>query len=107
MASVLYVRVRSSLEREELERRAIERRPRFEEVPGLLQKVYGRDPKTGDACGIYFFDNADSLARYKESELARTIPQAYEAVDVRAEVYEVMFSLRPERGPLTDAPGTS
>lgn len=104
MAAVLYVRVRSSLDRAELERRILERRPRFENVPGLLQKVYGRDPETGDMCGIYFFDSNESLVGFRQSELARTIAQAYAAEEVRGEVYDVMYSLRPERGPLADGP---
>ena len=102
MAVVLFVRVKSDLEYEQLEPRLLERRPRFRDVPGLLQKVYGRDPETGAVCGIYFFDSADSLSRFKKSELAQTIAQAYEAVDVRREVYDVLYSLRPERGPLAD-----
>lgn len=101
MAAVLFVRAKSNLERKEIERRLLERFPRFRDVPGLLQKVYGEDPETGDICGIYFFDSAESLRRFKESELAKTIPQAYEAVDIRKEVYDVLFSLRPERGPFT------
>lgn len=102
MANILYVRIKSDLERSEFERRLLERRPRFQEVPGLLQKVYGRDPETGDVCGIYFFDSAESLSQFKDSDLAKSIPQAYEAVDVRREVYDVLYSLRPECGPLDD-----
>lgn len=102
MAKILYVRVKSELERSEFDRRLRERRPRFREVPGLLQKVYGRDPETGDVCGIYFFDSAESLTQFKESDLARSIPEAYEAVEVRTEVYDVLYSLRPERGPVSD-----
>lgn len=96
MPAVLFVRVKSSLDAKELERRTIERKPRFLEVPGLLQKVYERDPATGDACGIYFFESHEAFGA---SELARTIPTAYEAIDVRREVYDVLFPLRPERGP--------
>ena len=55
MGNVLFVRVKSNLARKELERRVLERRPRFMDVPGLLQKIYGRDDATGDVCGIYFF----------------------------------------------------
>lgn len=35
-----------------------------------------------------------------QSELAKTIPGAYEATNVRREVYEVLYPLKPERGPL-------
>jgi len=100
MATILFVRIKSDLAFEELERRAIERRPRFEEVPGLVQKVYGKDPASGDVCGIYFFEDEASLAAYRDSELAKSIPAAYEATEVRPEVFDVMFSLYPERGPV-------
>jgi len=100
MPAILFVRVKSNLEPVEFDRRLLERRPRFQEVPGLTQKVYGRDNATGDVCGIYFFESAEALAAFRNSELARTIPSAYEAVDVRREVYDVLYSLWPDRGPL-------
>jgi hypothetical protein len=100
MAVILFVRVKSQLDEEELERRLIERRPRFHEVPGLVQKIYGRDEATGDVCGIYFFEDQAALAAFRETELAKTIPTAYEAVEIRREVYDVLYPLHPERGPL-------
>jgi hypothetical protein len=102
MENILFVRISSDLDTEEFDRRLLERRPRFLEVPGLVQKIYGRDPGTGDVCGIYFFESADALAAFRDSELARTIPTAYEATSVRREVYEALFPLRPDRGPLTE-----
>jgi heme-degrading monooxygenase HmoA len=102
MAAILFVRITSALDAQEFERRLAERRPRFREVPGLVQKIYGRDPETGDVCGVYFFESDEALAAFRETELARTIPTAYEAVDVRREVYEVLYPLWRERGPFTD-----
>jgi heme-degrading monooxygenase HmoA len=99
MAAILFVRIKSNLSAAEFERRLAERRPRFREVPGLVQKVYGRDRETGDVCGIYFFESEDALAEFRETDLARTIPTAYEAIDVRREAYEVLYPLWPERGP--------
>lgn len=99
MAAILFVRARSGLDAEELERRLLERRPRFLEVPGLLQKIYGRDSSTGAVCGIYFFESQEALAAFRETELAKTIPTAYEVVEFRPEVYELLYPLRPERGP--------
>jgi hypothetical protein len=101
MAAILFVRVKSHLEPEELARRALERRPRFREVPGLVQKVYGRDEATGDICGIYFFEDMNALESFRDSELAHTIAVAYEATEVRPEAYEMLYSLYPERGPIT------
>lgn len=101
MAVILFVRIKSNLSADEFDRRLAERRPSFRQVPGLVQKIYGRDGGTGDVCGIYFFESEDALAEFRETELARTIPTAYEAVDVRREAYEVLYPLWPERGPLT------
>ena len=99
MAAILFVRIKSELEAKQLERRLEERKPRFLEVPGLVQKIYGRDDATGDVCGIYFFETRKALAAFRDTELAKTIPAAYEAVDVRREVYDVIYPLRPEVGP--------
>lgn len=99
MAAILFVRIKSQLDAEELERRLVERRPHFHEVPGLVQKIYGRDQTTGEVCGIYFFEDQTALAAFRETELAQTIPSAYEALDIRREVYEVLYPLHPERGP--------
>lgn len=99
MPAILFVRARSGLDAQELERRLLERRPRFLEVPGLLQKIYGRDRSTGAVCGIYFFESQEALAAFRETELAKTIPTAYEVVEFRPEVYELLYALRPERGP--------
>jgi hypothetical protein len=101
MAAILFVRIDSALEAEEFERRLLERRPRFRDVPGLVQKIYGRDDATGDVCGIYFFENEEALAAFRETELAQTIPEAFEAVDVRREAYDVLYPLWPDRGPLS------
>jgi hypothetical protein len=101
MAAILFVRIKSQLDAKELVRRLIERKPRFLKVSGLVQKIYGRDEATGDICGIYFFESQAALTAYRETELAKTIPTAYEAIDVRREVYEVINTLRHEQGPLT------
>ena len=102
MAAILFVRVNSKLDEKELDRRLIERRPRFHDVPGLVQKIYGRDEATGDVCGIYFFETQEALAAFRETELAQTIPTAYEAIDIRREVYDVLYPLRPEKGPFAE-----
>ena len=99
MAAIFVVRVKSNLDPKELERRLLERRPRFLEVPGLVQKIYGRDEATGDLCGIYFFENQAALAAFRQTELAQTIATAYEALEIRPEVYDVLYPLRPEQGP--------
>lgn len=103
MPAILFVRIKSELDPQEFDRRLLERRPSFREVPGLVQKIYGRDDATGDVCGIYFFESKEALAAFGETELARTIPTAYEAVDARREIYDVLYPLWPDRGPFTDS----
>jgi hypothetical protein len=102
MAAVLFVRAKSRLDEKELERRLLERRPRFRDVPGLVQKIYGRDEATGDVCGIYFFETQAALDAFSKTELALTIPTAYEVSEIRREVYGVLYPLRPERGPFAE-----
>lgn len=99
MPAILYVRITSRLAQGEVDQRLHARSSRFQEVPGLLQKFYGRDDATGDVCGIYCFETAAALDAFRDSELARSIADAYEADTVRREVYDVLFSLRPEAGP--------
>lgn len=107
MPSVLFVRIASGLDTDEFDRRLLERRPRFRDVPGLVQKIYGRDSASGDVCGIYFFESSEALEAFRETELARTIPSVYEAVEIRREVYEVLYPLWPERGPFVQVEGSA
>lgn len=101
MPAILFVRITSGLDAAEFDRRLEERRPRFREVPGLLQKLYGRDAATGDVCGIYCFESREALEAFRDTDLARTIPAAYDAVDVRRESYDLLYELWPGRGPYT------
>lgn len=100
MSAVLFVRIKSGMELNIVQRRMLERKPGFLEVPGLLQKIYGHDPSTGDLCGIYFFETREALDTYLASDLAKSIPDAYEAREVRREMFEVLFPLHPDRGPV-------
>jgi len=100
MATVLFVRAKSNLDSAELENRLLERKPRFLKVPGLVQKIYGRDKSTGDICGIYFFENQKALTEFRETELAKTISTAYEVAEIRMEIYEILYPLYPDRGPI-------
>src|SRR5215204_5685465 len=89
-----FVRFTTQLSEEEVRRIMEERAPRFRrEVGGLVQKYYGYEPQSGAFCGCYIFDSEESRQAFRESELARTIPTAYQAEEVRVEAYEVLFPL--------------
>ncbi len=70
--------LKSRLSRDELERRYRERMPEFRRLTGLLQKYYSYDEATGEWAGIYLWDSEESLERYLESDLRRSIAEAYE-----------------------------
>jgi hypothetical protein len=91
-----FVRIKAPLAAEEI-RQIMERRaPRFREVAGLVQKYHGYEPESGAFCGCYIFDSKDSRQAFRQSELARTIPVAYQAEEVLVEAYEVLFPLYEE-----------
>jgi heme-degrading monooxygenase HmoA len=76
-----------------------QRAPQYEALPGLRQKLYIREPGTGEYGGIYVWEDEDSMREFRESDLAATIPEAYRVEgDPRVEVFEVVSVLRPERG---------
>lgn len=99
MAVILFIRIKSNLGDDELMHQLDERKPRFLDVPGLLQKIYGKDEETGDVCGIYFFEDQVALEDYHETMLAQSISAAYKVQEIRQETFDVLYSLRPEQGP--------
>lgn len=71
------------------------RAPEFRKVLGLIQKYYVRASRPNQYAGVYIWDSADSMKKYRESDLAASIPQAYKVLaPPQIEVYEVAFSLR-------------
>jgi heme-degrading monooxygenase HmoA len=89
------IRLKSHLSEEELSRRAREREPHFKAIPGLLQKYYVKIGESGQFGGIYVWDSQESLNSYRESDLAASIPEAYEIVEPpEIEILDVLFQLR-------------
>lgn len=89
------VRLKSALSEEELLRRAREREPQFRAIPGLLQKYYAKLGESGSYAGVYVWDSGESLKAFRSSELAATIPGAYEVVQPpEIEVMDILFRLR-------------
>ena len=89
------VNLKSPLAEDELLAIAHERAPEFRAVPGLLQKYYLNRPGDGEYAGVYVWDSMESLASFRESALAKSIPAAYRVSEPPAvEVGEIMFPLR-------------
>ena len=94
----MYVQVvnfKSGLADAQVRARAEERAPQFRALPGLVQKYYVREPATGEYAGIYFWESEAALNEFRNSDLARSIPGAYEVIGApRVEILEVLFPLR-------------
>jgi heme-degrading monooxygenase HmoA len=89
------VKIKTDLSEEEMMKKARERKPQFEALPGLIQKYYIKLGKEGEYGGVYIWDSAESLQSYKESELASTISKSYQVTEVPSvEVSDILFQLR-------------
>ena len=89
------VNLKSPLSEDELLSQAHERAAQFREVPGLIQKYYVKGPGDGEYAGVYIWDSSDSLASFRESELVKSIPAAYQLSEPPAiEIREIMVPLR-------------
>ncbi|MCW5516016.1 YdhR family protein [Muriicola sp. Z0-33] len=89
------IKLKSNLPEEELLKRAREREPQFKAIPGLLQKYYVKIGASGQYGGIYVWDSQESLAAYRASDLAKSIPEAYEIVEApNIEIMDILFQLR-------------
>ena len=89
------IKLKSNLPEEELLAKAKEREPQFNAIPGLLQKYYVKTDQVGQYGGIYVWDSQESLKSYRESDLAKSIPEAYEIIEApNIEIMDILFQLR-------------
>ena len=89
------IKLKSNLREDELLKRAKEREPQFTVIPGLLQKYYVKIGNSGEYGGVYVWDSPEALMSYKESDLAKSIPEAYEITETPTiEIMEILFQLR-------------
>jgi heme-degrading monooxygenase HmoA len=90
-----FVKLKSNLSEEEILNKANERMPEFSAIPGLLQKYYVKINDEGHYGGIYIWDSKESLATFKASELAKSIPKAYKVVEAPdVDIMQILFQLR-------------
>jgi quinol monooxygenase YgiN len=92
---VLLVKFKSKLSLDEIRRVMESRIDQFRALPGLKQKYYLLDSKTGELAGLYLWESPEALAEYRHSELSKTIAAAYEAEgEPRIEAYQILTTLR-------------
>jgi heme-degrading monooxygenase HmoA len=74
-----------------------ERKAKFLQVPGLLQKHYCRGENPGEYAGVYLWESEDAMRKYRSSDLAKSIPAAYQIEDQpQVQTMQTLFSLRAE-----------
>jgi len=89
------IKLKSNLPEEELLFKAKQREPQFKEIKGLLQKYYVKIGQSGQYGGIYIWESQESLNAYLKSDLAKSIPEAYEIVEApNIEIMDILFQLR-------------
>lgn len=90
------VRMKSELERDEIERIMKERAPEFRAIDGLIQKYYLADTgEPGVYGGFYLWRSLDDVQQYRSSELATTIAAAYRGVGAPdVNIFEIVMPLR-------------
>lgn len=94
-ALVLLVKFRSPLSLEEVQRVVDSRIDEFRALDGLTQKYYLQDAESGEYAGLYLWDSPEALADFRNSELRKTIAQAYRTEgEPRVEVFRIFDVLR-------------
>lgn len=89
------VKIKSSLSEEDLLTKAKERAEQFRALPGLIQKYYVKLGPEGEYGGYYLWESREAMLSFRDSELAKTMPGAYQLTEPPSvEVLEVMFQLR-------------
>ncbi|HAS42953.1 MAG TPA: hypothetical protein DCS93_20905 [Microscillaceae bacterium] len=89
------IKLKSDLPEDELLKRAKAREPQFKATSGLLQKYYVKTSQPGEYGGIYVWDSAESMQAYLQSDLAKSIPGAYEISGApEVEMMDLIFQLR-------------
>jgi heme-degrading monooxygenase HmoA len=94
---VQIVRFKSRLSGEAVQGMYEARAPQYRALPGLIQKYYLQFPATQEHGAVLVWQSEEALTEFEESELARTIPSAYEAQgEPEKTVGKVVMTLRPE-----------
>jgi len=93
---VSVVRFASLLEDAEVQRKFEARAEAYEDVPGLIEKLY-LHYRNGDFGAVYVWESEDALTAFRASELGSSIAGAYrvEGGEVAYEVADVTLAVRP------------
>jgi hypothetical protein len=93
---VSIVRFKSGLPDDDVQALFEERADEYRRVPGLVEKIYLRFRETGEFGAVYVWESDADLKAFRETELARTIPVAYQIEgETRVELADVQLTVEP------------
>jgi heme-degrading monooxygenase HmoA len=85
----------TELTEEEVLKVAHERADDFRALPGLIQKYYFKTAGPNQYGGLYIWGSEDQMAKYRASDLAKSIPTAYKVKGMpEIETLDILFELR-------------
>jgi putative monooxygenase ydhR len=94
---VSLVRFKSKLSDDAVQATFEERADRYRTVPGLVEKIYLRFRESGEFGAVYVWDSEKALMDFRETELARTIPDVYQVEEAPlAELADVCLVIQSE-----------
>ena len=94
---VSLVRFKSKLSDNAVQATFEERADRYRTVPGLVEKIYLRFRESGEFGAVYVWDSEKALMDFRETELARTIPDAYQVEEAPlVELADVCLVIQPD-----------
>jgi hypothetical protein len=65
----------------------------YKNVPGLKQKYFLADPKTGEAGGMYAFESQQALDEYLKSDVYKQVVLANSQTKPKIETFIILASL--------------
>jgi hypothetical protein len=94
---VSLVRFKSRLADDAVQATFEERADHYRNVPGLMEKIYLQFRESGEFGAVYVWDSEKALMDFRETELARTIPEAYQVEETPlVELADVCLVIQPE-----------
>jgi hypothetical protein len=99
---VSLVRFKSRLSDDRVQATFEDRADSYRKVPGLVEKIYLRFRESGEFGAVYVWDSEKALKDFLETELARTIADAYQVEEPPlVELADVCLVIQPETARVT------
>ena len=94
---VSLVRFKSRLSDDGVQAKFEKRADQYRHVPGLVEKIYLRFRESGEFGAVYVWESEKALMDFRETDLARTIPDAYQVEEAPlVELADVSLIIQPE-----------